>query len=381
MAKTSNEHEWVLIFVLPNLILKEPFETEYMAIIPYNDKRLKSIRLNNPPAKKLLTNFKTITGKRIKPPALVWRKDAPKTVQHNEAVVAFRNSLAISCLLYGCSVSVNADNVFGPVFSDFFDFYPVTIGKGGGFHLSSPALEAYGPRLDKFYGSIYPHLPYHDFHEATISKFMAEKIIKKWNERFVSPAEDTWETRLLFRSLEMVYQAMVTPFRNNSTLYDYGTNLSLWVSAFEILVHKKPGDRVGWKQVIELLGKYRWGPKQLRGKWYTIHKDRKQKKIKKGNLVQKLYMELYDTRNAILHGNQIKESRLFPFHNKKRPPLALLAPSIYWTALSVFLPPDDDDNDMSVEAIGKALAESFHNFTYEEALLSSIGLRTEDVYQ
>ena len=379
MAKSISKHEWVLIFVLPNLILKEPFETDYMAIIPYNDKRLKFIRLNNPAAKKLLTNFKTIAGKRIKPPALLWRKDAPKTVQRNEAVVALRNSLAISCLLYCCSVSVNADNVFGPVFSDFFDFYPVTIGKRGGFHISSPALEAYGPSLDKFYGSIYPHLPYNDFHKAWIDKVMVEKIVKKWNERFVSPAKDTWDSRLLFRSLEMAYQAMVTPFRNNSTLYDYGTNLALWVSAFEILVHEKPGDSVGWKQVIELLGKYKWGPTQLRSKWYTIHEDKKQKKIK-GNLVQKLYMELYYARNAFLHGNQVKSKHLFPFHNEKRPQLAVLAPSIYWTALSVFLP-SNDDNDTSAEAIGKAFAESFYNITYEEVLLSSIGLRAEDVYQ
>jgi len=380
MTKSTTKYEWILIFVLPNLVLKEPFETDYMAIVPFNDKRLKSIRINDPPAKKLLSNFRTITGKKINPPALIWRDNAPETVKQKEVVIAFRNSLAISCLLYGCSVTVNSDNVYGPVFSDFFDFYPVTIGKEGGFHISSPALEAYGPKLDKFYGSTNPHLPHHDFHEAHINKFMAEKIIKKWEERFVLPAEDAWESRLLFRSLEMSYQAMVTPFRNYSTIYDYGTNLALWISAFEILVHKKPGDRIGWRQVVNLLGKYRWGPKQLRGKWYIINKNEKNNKITRGNLVQKLYMELYDTRNAILHGNQIKESRLFPFHNKKRPPLALLAPGIYWTALSVFLPSEDDDKDMSVEAIGKALAESFNNSTYEEALLASIGLGLEDIY-
>ena len=380
MARSIGEYEWELIFVLPNLILKEPFETDYMAIIPYNDKRLKFIRSNNPAAKKLLTNFKTIMGKRVKPPALIWRKDAPITIQHNEAVVAFRNSLALSCLLYCCSVSVNANNILGPKFSDYFDFYPVTIGKEGSFHITSPALVAYGPSLNKFYGSIYPHLLYHEFLSAEIDKFMAEKLIKKWNERFVSPAKDTWDTRLLFRSLEMAYQAMVTPFRNNSTVYDYGTNLSLWVSALEILVHEKPEDRVGWRQVTELLSKYRWGPKELRGKWYTIHKDKKQKKTIKGNLVRKLYMELYDSRNAFLHGNQIKSNHLFPFHNKQRPLLAMLAPSIYWTALSVFLP-SNDYNDKSVEAMGKAYAESIINSAYEIALISSIGLGREDIYQ
>lgn len=380
MVESKKDYKWVLIFIIPNLILKESFETEYMAIVPYDDKRLTNIRLNSSSAKNLLNNFKTVTGNKVNPPALIWRKNAPKTVRNNEAIVAFRNSFAISSLLYNCTVSVNSNSVFGPAFSDFFDFYPVTIGKKDSLHISSPALEAYGPSLDKFYGTIYPHLPYNDFNEAKINDFIADKIIEKWTERFISPGKDTWDTRLLFRSLEMAYQAMTTPFRNNSTIYDYGTNLSLWVSAFEILVHKKPGDKVGWRQVIEFLGKYRWGPKKLRGNWYNICKDKKKSKTIKGNLIQKLYMELNSIRNAILHGNQVTKRHLFPFQNTKRPPLALIVPTLYWVALSIFLP-SYKVNKRSVEEIGKAIMESMNNLKYEEALLSSIGLNLDDAYR
>lgn len=327
--------EWIFIYALPNLIINEPFETEYLAIVPFNDKRLRAIRNNIPSVKKLLTNFKTVTGKKVRPSVLIWRKDAPESIKQNEAVVAFRNSLAISSLLYSCSVTVNADNVFGLIFSDHFDFSPATIGKDGSFHISSPALEAYGPKLEKFYGSTYSHLDYHEIHKAELDKFLTEKILKKWNERFISPAEDTWDTRLLFRSLEIAYQAMVTPFRNNSSLYEHGTYLSLWVSAFEILVHKKPGDSVGSKRVREFLGTYKWGPPKLDDRRYIVFKDKSGTKIFRGNLVQKLYMDLHNTRCKFLHGNQVKVSQIYPFQNKNRPHLGMLAPAIYWTALSV----------------------------------------------
>lgn len=374
-----NEHEWELIYALPNLELEAPFESEYMAIVPFNDKRLKAIRSINQPEKKLLTGFRTVTGKRVKPSALIWRKDAPKSVKRSEAVVAFRNSLAISCLLYNCSVSVNVDNLFGPVFSDHFDFSPVTIGRGGGFHISSPAIEAYGPKLEKFLGLTYPHLPHHHLLKTKPDKFLAKKIIDKWNERFVSPALDSWDTRLLFRSLEVAYQAMVTPFRNNSSLFEYGTNLALWISAFEILFHKRPGDSANWRTVCDHLKEHRWSLKRLRGKRFIIYRDKKTNVDRRENLVQKLYKELYDARCDFLHGNQVKVGRLYPFHNKKRPPLFVLAPAIYWTALSVYLP-EEKNNCSGLMAIGMAFAKSMNDSHYEEALLSSIGVNREDIY-
>lgn len=371
--------EWIFIYALPNLIINEPFETEYLAIVPLGDKRLRAIRNNIPSVKKLLTNFKTVTGKKVKPSALIWRKDAPESIKQNEAVVAFRNSLAISSLLYSCSVTVNADNVFGLIFSDHFDFSPATIGKDGSFHISSPALEAYGPKLEKFYGSTYSHLDYNKIHEARLDKFLAKKILKKWNERFVSPAKDTWDTRLLFRSLEIAYQAMVTPFRNNSSLYEHGTYLSLWVSAFEILVHKKPGDSVGSKRVREFLGTYKWGPPKLDNRRYIVFKDKSGTKIFRGNLVQKLYMDLYNARCKFLHGNQVKVSQIYPFQNKNRPHLGMLVPAIYWIALSAFLPSEYDENDTSLQTRLKKNVEALHNTTYGVALLASIGVNIEDI--
>ena len=55
------------------------------------------------------------------------------------------------------------------------------------------------------------------------------------------------------------------------------------------------------------------------------------------NLVQKLYKELYDTRNDFLHGNPVKPKRLYPFRNKNVPHIIRFAPLIYKIALLSFL--------------------------------------------
>ncbi len=372
-----NNYDWDLIYVLPNIEMKEPFESEFMAIVPFDDKRLKKIRSDSQPKKKLLIGFRTVTGEKVKPSALIWRKDAPKSVKRGEAVVAFRNSLAISSLLYNCAISANSNNLYGPIFSDHFDFSPVTITPGGGFHISSPALEVYGPKLEKFLGLIPPHIPYDHFLQTKPDKFLSKKIIDKWTERVVSPAQDSWDTRILFRSLEVAYQAMVTPFRNNSSLFEYGTNLALWISAFEILFHKNSGDLVNRKIVFNRLGGYRWKEKRLRHKRFTL--DKKNKNITKGNLVQKLYKELYDARCDFLHGNPVRIARLYPFFNKNRPSLFVLAPVIYWTALTVFLSEENDSgHDIDIK---KAILKSMNDSAYEEALLSSIGVSIEGTYE
>lgn len=363
----KNDYAWELIFVLPNLNLKKTFEAEIIAVVPFDDNRLQKIISHEQSAEMLLTNFKTVTGKKINPCAFIWRKDVPKSVKRNEAVAAFRNTLGISSLIHGWFSAINSDNVFEPIYSDHFDFYPVTLSKKSGFIISTPAQDVLWPKVKEFHGQVYPHIPNHDLFKAEPDEFLADKIIKHWKARFVSPAKDSWVTRLLFRSLEVAYQALVTPIKN-STLYEYGNNLALWVSAFEILVHKRPGDRVGCENVLEFLGKYKWSLKKLRERRYKIFKSSEKPR---GNLVQKLYRELYEARCDFLHGNQVKESRLFPFHNKELRLLGHLAPIIYWTALSVYLPSEIQGKDL--EARKKAFFESWDKANYEKVLLSAVG--------
>jgi len=373
--RKANNNEWLIIHILPNLSLNESFETEFIAIVPFNDNRIQGIISQQALAAKILTNFRTETGNEVKPSTLLMRSNAPKSIKNSEAVVAFRNCLAVSSLLHGWARSFRGANVFEPIYSDHFDFYPATLNKkGDGLVISTPATMGIWPKVEKFYGQTYPHLPIFEQFKAIPDKLLSEKLLKQWKIRFMKPNKDTKISRLLFRSLEVAYQAMLSPFRH-STLYEYGTHLSLWTSAFEVLAQRgKPG-QVGYKDVLKLLGQYRWGEKRLDSKVYKVHKN---KNAPKGNLVQKIYRELYDARNDFFHGNPVSESRLYPFRNKERPILPHLAPSLYWVALYVYLP--QLKRRKKVEKGGLAVLEGFDRLNYIDVFLSSIGLNLEDLY-
>lgn len=371
-----NNNEWLIIYILPNLSLNESFETEFIAIVPFNDNRIQDIISQEALAAKILTNFRTETGNKVKPSTLLMRSNAPKSIMNSEAVVAFRNCLAVSSLLHGWARSFRGANAFEPTYSDHFDFYPATLNKtGDGLVISTPAIMGIWPKVEKFYGQIYPHLPIFEQFKAIPDKILSEKLLKQWKIRFMKPNKDTITSRLLFRSLEVAYQAMLSPFRH-ATLYEYGTHLSLWTSAFEVLAQRGNPGQVGYKDVLNLLGQYKWGEKRLDSKVYKVYKNRN---APKGNLVQKLYRELNDARNDFFHGNPVSESRLYPFRNKERPILPHLAPSLYWVALFVYLP--QLKRRKKVERVGLVFLESWDRLNYIEVFLSAIGLSLEDLYE
>ncbi len=371
-----NNPQWELLYVLPNLNLKESFEGDFIAIVPFGDERLQKILSSSKVAKILISNFRTETGKHVKPCALIWSGNVPTSVKNINAVVDFRNSLAISCLIRGCERAINSKNVFEPTYSDHFDFSPVTPSKKGeGFVISTPSTIGRWPKVDEFYGHTYPHIPIFDEFKAMPDKFLVEKILKQWSHKYVAPARNSETSKLLFRSLEIAYQALLSPYRH-STLYEFGTYLSLWTSAFEILAQKGQKKKVGYKDVLKLLGQFKWGENKLDNRRYNVFKE---KSKPKGNLNQKLYRELNDARNDFFHGNPVTEKRLFPFRNKDRPLLQHLAPVLYWTALTVYLP--RLTRRKKVDRVGVAVQESWNKFRYMEAILSAIGVKSEELYR
>jgi len=154
-----------------------------------------------------------------------------------------------------------------------------------------------------------------------------------WKRRFARGRVNEWSTRALFRSLEMAYQATTMPYKNHSTIYDYGSSASLWVSAFEIISHPGQG-KANLLSVLDLLGSYQWNNKVIKKKVYKVKYRGRDHRV---NIAQKLYKELYDTRNDFLHGNPVRPNRLHPFKNTNIPRITMFAPLIYKVALLSFL--------------------------------------------
>lgn len=363
------QNNWGIIFLLPNLGLRESVGNDNIAIVPDSDSRVVEIISSSELAKSFVNNFEDQFGRKMHPALLLIHTDAPSNLRNIEAIVGFRNIFAISSIIKGHEHSLTSTFVAYPLYSDYFDFYPISISrKKDGFITSSPSKLRFDNEAQKFRGQTSPGLANQGHINAEPDQQLFSLLEKIWKRRFVIKRTGEWQTTALFRSLEMAYQATTMPFKNHSTIYDFGSSASLWVSAFEILSHP-PRGKANLKTVLDLLGKYEWSNKGVKRKAYQVKYRGQNLRV---NLVQKLYKELYDTRNDFLHGNPVKPSRLYPFKNRKVPSITKFAPLVYKVGLLSFfdqLKPKLKKRSWQKEYISKLINER----GLSEAILKSKG--------
>jgi hypothetical protein len=348
---------WEIIFILPNLGLRDSFGNSKIAIVPHNDSRIVDIVSSNKFARILVNGFEDQFRRKVHPAMLIIPSDSPTYMRDIETIVSFRNIFAISSIIHAYEHRLRTNFVGYTLYSDFFDFYPVTITRqNNGYITSSPSILGIADEAIKFRGQKSPSLADPCQISVQPDKLLFPLLENAWKRRFVDRKLTEWQTTALFRSLEMAYQATTMPFKNHSTIYDFGSSAGLWVSAFEILSHSKK-DKASLITVLDLLERYQWNDKKVRRRSYKIQY---QQKNLGANILQKLYKELYDTRNDFLHGNPVKVARLYPFKNKKLNPITWFAPLIYKVGLMSFLEklnPKLKGNDEQKKYISKFLNE------------------------
>lgn len=315
---------WHVTHALPNLQgLKSSVSSTNLAIAPYSDQRVQLAMGASPAARKLLEGFTNIDGDKILPSALLMRDSAPSRCHSAEAVVAFRNCAALSCILAGWPQVTSGGAPMDLLWSDHFELYPVVPGREEYLIVAGPALVSYRTPGAPFHGQVHPYVagnlmvPYFD-------QAVLRPLIELWESEFVTPGLETERGQRVFRSLQMAYHATAVPIRNLASVYDWGTAIGLWISAFEILVH--PGNRsVRLSDVLESIGRIDWVTGRLRKRHFSAGSN----KAMRVCLPQRLYYELYSGRNAFLHGNPIAPSMLYPFGREDAPPLTQIAPVLY----------------------------------------------------
>jgi len=325
---------WSIFFALPNISVKYQIGNDWLAIVPHDDDRITQAMSKDPYTKALVNKFTDQFGRKVYPSFLIFSDNIPDRLRDIEALIGFRNTFALSVIIKGHEHSLTSTFVAYPLYSDYFDFYPIAVTKDNdGFLTQSPSVLGYDDEYNKFAGQTSPSLAGMRSVSVGLDDQLFKLLIRIWERRFLKGRINEWSTRSLFRSLEMAYHASTMPYKNHSTIYDYGSSVSLWVSAFEILSHPRRGN-ASLSSVLNLLGSYDWNNNVLKRKVYTVRYHGKNHKV---TLTEKLYKELYDTRNDFLHGNPVKANRLFPFKNKNLPALIKFAPLLYKVALLCFL--------------------------------------------
>ena len=132
----------------------------------------------------------------------------------------------------------------------------------------------------------------------------------------------------------MANQASLLPAGSDTTLYDVGRSIALWVSAFEILAH--PGTREsGLGPVYDLLENVSWELSRSRHRRYKAYAGRMKNRPRRP-LACWIYGEIYSARNAFLHGNRVSQNRLIVKGSNRS--LFQYAAPLYRLALTAFLP-------------------------------------------
>ena len=368
--------EWTAIAVLPNITAHEPVEGGIAALAGADDPRVRALCAAAPRLADFLGRFTDAFGEEVAPALLLRRADAPASFGTVEALASFRDALALSVIGQNRAYEIVRPRGHRICYSNAFAFYPWMLDRHGedlvGF---TPAMSALH-EVSAFHGQAAAELPVMTLSAIDIDAPLLDALLARWRQRYRT-SRPAWQDRALFRSLNMANQAAQLPAGTDTTLYDAGRMIALWVSAFEILAH--PGTaNSGLGKVYDLLERVDWEYPQSAHRRYRCHGPKRGGSDRRP-VACRLYSALHKARNDFLHGNPIAPSRL-RLAGRDRSLFQFAAP-LYRMALTAFLPlpaagpiPDTDDPEVLGAAIADRIACASYQKTIEKALLFARGI-------
>lgn len=375
------DHEWEFGLVLPNLVL--PYDTrdsnpgaypdgisiapEYLTIAPGEHPVVESLRASSAVVEQILSSFHNEYGKPYKPAVLLVRKDAAPSLKNSlEAIVAFRNAIAIAAVLPGRAAVVRGGGSQDVSWSDTFDFHPAQIGGRGGMILQSPAILSWVSPTAKMKLTHSPNIGL-EGRRLWVDHYLFRALGKAWQRKFAPvPKTDAFGSRL-FRSLEAANQACAVGAKNEGSVHDYGIQLALWVSACEILAWAEER-RANLPAVLSLLARYN-------GRAATMKKRYRKKvwgKTMRLTAAQRSYSYLYDARNVFLHGEPVGENTMLTRSRTKRIGLPRIAALVYRSALVAYLAKRYSVEIQTKDLQSRAI-EMFAHHDFEEGFAEAFG--------
>jgi hypothetical protein len=180
-----------------------------------------------------------------------------------EPLASFRDLVALSVIPYQrAQMLVRKGQMPRILYSNVFYLYPWMLDKNYQ-HLMTNTLGGMGIHMpSKFGGQSSPDIFPHDLHPHDIDKTLLKVLLERWERRYFRPNPGQSDIAL-FRSLNMASVACQTPGVVDTTMYDVGRIVALWVSAFEILAHPGPGNRVHLTTVYDLFESIKFQDKNI----------------------------------------------------------------------------------------------------------------------
>jgi hypothetical protein len=322
---------WGPMFVLPNVDIDEPIEADGMALVSLRDERIHTLADKHKNFAEYISRFESEFGGRILPSIIIWRDDSSQLYRSVEAIGGFRDAICLSVVPYGWAQTLRFDRPFDILFGSWFSVYPWMTDKNYEYVVMQSMAQLALHLVEEIKPQSTPGITPRELKPSMIDRTLLNALLERWPLRYQSERA-SWENTALFRSLNMANFASLLPSTAQVTNYDIGRSVSLWVSAFEILVHPGQGQS-GFLQVYDILEKVQWNLTECKEKVYEAHgfKPGQQKR----NLPCWIYGVIYNARNQYLHGNPISNDTLVVPQSKRN--LFEYAPILYRMALAGFL--------------------------------------------
>ncbi|MBN9560769.1 MAG: hypothetical protein J0H14_08585 [Alphaproteobacteria bacterium] len=323
--------DWTPVFVLPNIPLETAIGCEIAALAPAHDRRVAALKRAHPTLRRFLNRFADNFGQKFEPALLILNAAAPPIFRDVTALASFRDLIAVTAVTHGRALELRHPRGHRVLFGEAFAIYPWMLDRHYEDVIgSTPALLG-THELSCFKGQSSPALFRTSLGESDIDQPLLAALMARWRRRYEA-AEAAWADVALMRSLNMAYHASLLPAGTDTTFYDVGRVVSLWVSAFEILVHPGGNGQANRDKVFEMIERAPWA---IQESGQLAHDTGGKTKVKR-TLASCLYQVLYECRNDFLHGNPVERSNLF-LPTPQRTIFEYAAP-LYRIALTAFLP-------------------------------------------
>lgn len=327
--------EWTPIWVMPNLRLREPIEGDgKAAIASISDPRVVALAREHAKFRSFLGRFHDAFKVEIEPSVFLAKKLKNKPLRL-EALASFRDLVALSVIPYArAKTLVYIRSLPGIFYSNVFYLYPWTLDNKFE-HLITHTISGRGLHdVSKFDGQSSADIFSQELSPSDVDEPLFNELVKRWKSRYFKPKPSHADVAL-FRSLNMANVACQVPGVVDTTLYDVGRTIAMWVSAFEILAHPGTGKKVHVTTVYDLFETVDFQDKNIGKRRYSAWMPNL-KRHTKGNLPRFVYGQLNEARNAFLHGNTVSPATL---RAKGSPALLFhIAPPLYRLALTAMLP-------------------------------------------
>ena len=344
---------WKPMALLANVKLIDAIEARHAAFAPTKDSRVRDLIIEHPVFSQFLECFMDEFNEKRCTTVLLLNTNATGRFNSSDAMASIRDILSASVVLRARARHMQQGPRPGIRYSSAFDFYPWMVSKDyDGVTSLTPELGGYHV-IDDFRGQTFPGIPHYVLSFGLIDKPLYCALLERWVGAYTGESP-RWEDTKIMRSLNMAFHASQAPGGQESTIFDFGRTIALWVSALEILSHPGNKRKVNQNKVEKILENCQWIDSSCQSFSHDI------------------CGRLYQQRHDFLHGNPIE---INPLAQSDTLDLFRIAAPLYRMALAVFLNLKCEAPSASLEdgeLLGKQLAARMEFEDYQEEYEAAI---------